>query len=365
MNQIIKEHFCFENFKILKNKYGIDFLINKLNVHSGTIKRWIEKKKIPFQYNFYLQKINDCLNNEQSKKQIDIFNNPLQKRKFDEFYTTEKTVDWCFETLTKELKKLDINFNEYCFIEPSAGTGNFYRKMPPNNRIGVEINPNLNKDYFISDYLDFEPKNKKNIVFGNPPFGLRGNLALRFINHSYNFADVVAFILPPCFNSDGKGSPNSRVKGYKLAYSQNLPLNSFEYPDGKKVKVSTCFQIWTKINTHLIVKTKIKTANNFIKIYSLSDGGTPGSTRNKKMLEKCHLYLPSTCFRGMKIYKSFLELPNKRGYGIKILKKHHEIKKIFMNVDWGKIAFLSTNSALNLRMSLIVKVLTDANYYDK
>lgn len=116
MNQITKEHFCFKNFKILKNKYGIDFLINKLNVHSGTIKRWIEKKQIPFQYNFYLQKINDCLNNEQSKKQIDIFNNPLQKRKFDEFYTTEKTVDWCFETLKKELQKLDIDFNEYFFI---------------------------------------------------------------------------------------------------------------------------------------------------------------------------------------------------------------------------------------------------------
>ncbi|MDO8057560.1 hypothetical protein OC698_02555, partial ['Gossypium sp.' phytoplasma] len=113
--------------------------------------------------------VNDCLNNEQYKTQIDIFNNPLQKRKFDEFYTTEKTVDWCFETLKKELPKLDLDFNEFFFIEPSAGTGNFYRKMPPQKRIGVEINPELNQDYFISDYLDFEPKNKtKNLVFGNP-----------------------------------------------------------------------------------------------------------------------------------------------------------------------------------------------------
>ncbi|MDV3166627.1 MAG: hypothetical protein Q8807_03130 ['Waltheria sp.' little leaf phytoplasma] len=108
-----------------------------------------------------------------------------------------------------------------------------------------------------------------------------------------------------------------------------------------------------------------KTAHNFIKIYSLSDGGTPASTRNKKMLNLCDLYLPSTCFKGMKAYNSFAELPNKRGYGIKILKKQAEIKKIFQNNDWPKTAFLSTNSALNLRTSLIIKVLTDAGFSDE
>ena len=43
-------------------------------------------------------------------------------------------------------------------------------------------------------------KKGKYIVIGNPPFGLRGNLALRFMNHSYDFADVIAFILPRIYN---------------------------------------------------------------------------------------------------------------------------------------------------------------------
>ena len=39
-------------------------------------------------------------------------------------------------------------------------------------------------------------KINKYVVIGNPPFGLRGQLALKFINHSYDFADYVCFILP-------------------------------------------------------------------------------------------------------------------------------------------------------------------------
>ncbi|MEZ0180443.1 hypothetical protein ['Camptotheca acuminata' phytoplasma] len=64
------------------------------------------------------------------------------------------------------------------------------------------------------------------------------------------------------------------------------------------------------------------------------------------MLNACDIYLPSTCFKGMKTYNSFEELPNKRGYSIKILKNIIEIKKILKNNDWTKTAFLSTNSAL-------------------
>lgn len=39
----------------------------------------------------------------------------------------------------------------------------------------------------------------------------------------------------------------TRVKGFKLAHSEKLPLNSFEYPNGEPVNIATIFQIWTKI----------------------------------------------------------------------------------------------------------------------
>ena len=70
--------------------------------------------------------------------------------------------------------------------------------------------------------------------------------------------DVVTFILPPLFNSTGKGVPMKRVKGYKLAYTKKLPRNSYEYQDGTLVDVATIFQVWVKINKEKIKEKEIK-----------------------------------------------------------------------------------------------------------
>mgnify|MGYP003350101553 CR=1 FL=1 len=71
-----------------------------------------------------------------------------------------------------------------------------------------------------------------------------------------------------------------------------------------------------------------ETKNDKIKVYSLSDGGTVSTTRNKNMLNKCDIYIPSTCFgeENMKIYNSFDELPNKKGYGLVFLKNKNEME---------------------------------------
>ncbi|MEZ0180444.1 SAM-dependent methyltransferase ['Camptotheca acuminata' phytoplasma] len=268
----MKNATSFDTFLSIKNIKGLDFILNFLQVHKGTIKRWEKQKSIPKNYDTDLKKIIKQIEFEYPHIDTVKFqkNHLTNERKFDEFYTTHKIALNCFEILKNKISELKLNFDEYNLIEPSSGNGSFYNLLPPNKITGVEINPNINKNYIIQNYLDFVPETKtKNIVFGNPPFGLRGNLALRFINHSYQFADIVAFILPLLFESDGKGTPKKRVIGFKLIYSEKLPLSSFEYPSGKKVKVATIFQIWTKINNDLIKPLKIKTANNFIKVYSL------------------------------------------------------------------------------------------------
>jgi len=187
---------------------------------------------------------------------------------------------------------------------------------------------------------------------GNPPFGLRGHLALRFINHS-EFADYVCFILPQLFESDGKGVPRKRVKGFNLIYSKKIVSNFYE-PDGDEIKINTIFQIWSKYHTNKKYDVKENT-NTKLKIYSLSDGGTSSSTRNKKMINKCDIYLPSTCFgkENMKYYKLFEELPNRKGYGIVFYDDKKEMMKKMKSINWTKIAFKSTNSAYNLRSSQI------------
>jgi hypothetical protein len=339
-------------------KMSLEKILNRLYVHKGTLNRWLNQRKVP---NNYFNDLNHLLDNKYK---------PLKTyRNQDQFYTTKEISKYCYDKTLKILKDLKIDITQYNFIEPSAGCCNFYSILPKDRRVGIDIEPKgiLKKEIIKSNYLDFYPNpNKKYIVIGNPPFGLRGNLALRFINHSYSFANIVAFILPPLFDSTGKGVPANRVKGYKLAYNEKLPLNSFEYPDGKKVNIATRFQIWSKININNIKIEKKQSCKSIIRIYSLSNGGTPSSTRNKKMLNKCDIYLPSTCFKGMKVYDTFEELPNKRGYGVIFLKYKDILIEYFKkDIKWEKIAFLSTNSALNLRTDIIENVVLQKGYNDE
>jgi hypothetical protein len=160
----------------------------------------------------------------------------------DQFYTKPKIAKFCFGVLLDFLKKHNFNANKYTFIEPSAGCGHFFKLLPKSKRIGIDIDPTTNKELIKKNFLEFDIPNNKTILIGNPPFGLRGNLALRFINHAES-CNFIALILPPLFESDGKGTPKNRVKYHKLVYSQRLPLDSYIYPNGKSVDVATLFQI--------------------------------------------------------------------------------------------------------------------------
>ena len=92
-----------------------------------------------------------------------------------------------------------------------------------------------------------------------------------------------------------------------------------------------------------------------MRIYSMSDGGTVATTRNKKMIGKCDVYIPSTCFgkEKMKCYSNFEDLPGKKGYGVVFNKNKQELMQKAHSINWVNVAFLSTNSAYNLRSSQI------------
>lgn len=320
-------------------------IAGNLNICVGTIRRWIELKNVPIQYTFDLHKL--------LSKEIDYskYNSSLK----DQFFTPKELAKKCWETFNREI---DIDISEYTFIEPSAGDGGFMSILPKGT-IGLDIEPRL-PNIQKQDYLTWRPPTneadtpaQKYIVFGNPPFGLRGHLALNFINHSCEFADYVCFILPQLFESDGKGSPRKRVKGYNLVYSEGLSA-MFYNPENKEVKVNGVFQIWSKHSSNPLYDIKINTEEK-MKVYSLSDGGTVSSTRNKEMIGKCDVYIPSTCFgkENMRIYDRFEDLPGKKGYGVVFFKEKESMVERAKKIDWSSIGFLSTNSAYNLRTSLI------------
>jgi len=334
------------NYSKLRN-LAITEIAEELSLARGTVTRWIELKNVPRQYEFDILKI--------AKEEIDYSKySDIEK---DQFFTPIETVELCFEIFTDKLKEFGENIEEYCFIEPSAGSGAFLNVLPEDT-IAMDIEPRSD-NVAQMDYLTWEPEdNRKYIVFGNPPFGLRGNLALRFMKHSSKFSDYVCFILPQLFESDGKGSPRKRIENMNLVYSEAIDP-TFHMPDGRETTVNVVFQIWSK--HHVDEEYEIKQHKNTnVKVYSLSDGGSPSTTRNKDKQGKCDFYLPSTCYgkENMRVYDSFDSLPNRKGYGIIITSERQETIDKARDIDWSSVAFLSTNSAYNLRTSKILEVLT-------
>lgn len=335
--------------KNLQTQYSTKYLAEKLNLAPGTITRWIELNDIPKNYEFDLLKLAN----------IEIDYSKYSSKQKDQFFTPVETAQKCFDTFSEEIGYFGESINDFTYIEPSAGDGNFVSVLPKDRVISMDIEPqNDNFDIMKKDYLEWTPaheeaKKIRYVVFGNPPFGLRGHMALKFINHSYDFAEYVCFILPQLFESDGKGVPRKRVKGYNLIYSQKIDSKFYE-PNKNQLKINTIFQIWSKNHTNDKYDIKDYT-NEKMKIYSMSDGGTVASTRNKDMIGKCDVYIPSTCFgkENMKCYNSFEDLPGRKGYGIVFYKEKMEMLKKMKTIDWGNTSFLSTNSAYNLRSSQI------------
>jgi hypothetical protein len=327
---------------VLKQK-TLRSVAEELNLAQGTIKRWQELGNVPSQYRFDLFRILSTA--------VD-YSTYTSKEK-DQFFTPAHLAEYCWKVFNDLVSK-----DEYTFIEPSAGDGSFLRVLPEAS-IGLDIEPRA-PNIVKQDFLSWTPppvSGKKYIVFGNPPFGLRGHLALKFINHSAKFADYVCFILPQLFESDGKGSPRKRVVGYNLIHSEKLSAK-FYTPEGSDVEVNGVFQIWSKNQMNEVFTIK-KPDNKVLTVYSLSDGGSASTTRNKEMLDKCDVYLPSTCFGKdtMRVYSAFNDLPNKKGYGIVFHQSKADMIEKARKICWGDISFLSTNSAYNLRTSIIYDAL--------
>lgn len=336
----------YDFFLPIYQKYGVNAICEGLYLHKGTVNRWMEKKEVPPQYYFDLCRIAN----------IEVDYSTFSEKDKDQFFTHKDTAQYCYNKAIEVLTHLNVNISEYTFIEPSAGDGSFYNLMPEGHRIGVDIEPKCD-GVIESDFLRWKPESDKNICIGNPPFGLRGHLALKFINHAAEFSDFVCFVLPQLFDSNGKGSCKSRVKCLNLIHSEIVD-SSFYYPEGKTVSVNVVFQIWAK--NHKVEEEKVD-LSKIIKIYSLSDGGTPGSTRNKNHLYTCDYYLPSTCFGSdsIRVYDDFEELPHRRGYGIVVLNHKEEIENIMRTIDWSEVSFRSTNGAYNLRVDIIEKTIWD------
>lgn len=174
-----------------------------------------------------------------------------------------------------------VSGEDFHFIEPCVGSGNFWRCLPPNRRTGVELDEHLAskiKGVVCQDFLTFTPKlnvpPERRVVIGNPPFtntrkgeGSRlssCSLAAKFIIHALDIADTVAFILPYSFVR-----PSLRKTNVPVVRARDLGIVNFDLLIDKNAKVRCVwlviskvlprterFQLFDVVNEHFIDSTQ-------------------------------------------------------------------------------------------------------------
>ena len=158
----------------------------------------------------------------------------------DQFYTTSECAKKYYDIFLSH-----VNIDEYDIIlEPSAGTGSFYKLLPQSRRVGIDLEPKY-EGIEKKNFFDYEPiKNKSYIVIGNPPFGKISSVAVDFFNKSAEFADIIAFILPRTFKR--VSIQNQLNLNFHLVYNDDIPLKPCCFTP--KMSAKCVFQIWKKTN---------------------------------------------------------------------------------------------------------------------
>ncbi len=287
----------------------------------------------------------------------------------DQYFTKEDIAISLFRKSFDVISQFEDNIEVFYWIEPSAGNGVFFNLLPKDKRIGIDIKP-LNDEIIQSDYLSYKlPEDKKSIVIGNPPFGHRGVMALKFINHSQN-ADYICFILPMFFDSKGKGSIKYRVKGFNLIHSERLPKDSFYTPNNNKnIDVKCVFQIWSK--NHKVKNEEFSWYKNkknepfrdIMNVYTVSLAKNRECGKRWIFDQKADFYISSTFHNEISIVENFEEVKYKSGVAVVFTTDDKEMKQklmdLFKNIDWKKYGSLATNSCYHIGKSNIFQVLQD------
>jgi len=214
----------------------------------------------------------------------------MAKINLDKYYTDINIAKHCISK-TYEIIGVE-NITEV--IEPSAGNGSFSNLINGfsndfNGCISYDIEPE-HSSIIKQDFLKLELLYKKGrLIIGNPPFGNKNLLAMKFFKKSTEFSDYISFILPI-----SQYNNNQQMFEFDLIYSEDLGKKAYSGID-----VHCCLNIYKRpidgINTKaksyklkdITIKEVRKSRNqflpeNFIFDYSLCTWGDLGKIPNKQ-----------------------------------------------------------------------------------
>lgn len=154
----------------------------------------------------------------------------MAKIKNDAYYTP---VDVAKKLVEKTLEVIGED-NIFDVIEPSAGAGAFSDLFDECE--SYDIDPK--RDYITkADFLTLNLSYRKGRLFiGNPPFGYRNSLAVKFYNKCCELGDFIAFVLPI-------SQLNNNLQFYRFDLIYSCDLGTLEYSG---VPLHCCFNIYQR-----------------------------------------------------------------------------------------------------------------------
>lgn len=162
----------------------------------------------------------------------------VRRAGLDKFYTIPSISEKCLSSIGSRYKWNDWDL----VIEPSAGNGSFFTRIPTAKKIGIDISPD-HEDIVKQDFFTYCPPSGKILVVGNPPFGK--SLAIKFFNHASQWSDVIAFIVPKIFRR--VSVQNKLNANFHLIADEEIPMKPCSFSPPMMAKC--CFQIWEKRDT--------------------------------------------------------------------------------------------------------------------
>ena len=170
----------------------------------------------------------------------------MSKIEHDKYYTPLEVVQHVVNTT----KSVCIDVSEV--IEPSAGNGAFIEALENSFNTTLkfyDLYPENNK-VLKQDFLSLESEYKQGrLVIGNPPFGSRNSLIIKFFKKAITLGDYVAFILPISQLNNIK-----QLYEFDLVYSEDLGIKEYSGVD-----LHCCFNIYKRPENGLNSKPKAPT----------------------------------------------------------------------------------------------------------
>lgn len=156
----------------------------------------------------------------------------------DKFYTVPAVAEECLQDVGRY-----ASWDSWDLVlEPSAGSGSFFHRIPSDKKVGLDIAPE-GAGIEKRDFLTYEPPVAKRIlVVGNPPFGRVSSMAIKFFNRAAQWATAIAFIVPRTFRR--VSVQNKLDPTFHLVFDKEIPLKPCAFEPAMQAKC--CFQIWER-----------------------------------------------------------------------------------------------------------------------